>query len=177
MAPSLPGMLHATRQVPNVTNICGGCCTSGKWTLNLLCGRCFICSRRHRGSTAIFTTENRPRTSGPETIQLFWFCLASGCVVSVSLFVRIWLNATNQIMMSSWYKDNLTLSVFFCSVNNRLWFGAGHGCPGDSEAAVMGGLRRLHRSGSAHINTYVVSSKFVSFTVGNKSVVSRMIWL
>lgn len=93
MASSVPGMLHATRRVPNVTNTCGGCCISGRWTLNLLCGRCFTCSRHHRGSTATFTTENRPRTSGPGMILLFWFCSASGCVVSVLLlFIMLyWL--------------------------------------------------------------------------------------
>lgn len=81
-APWVPEMLRATRPEPSGTNTCGGCCISGRWTLNLPCGRCFTCSRPRRGSTATFTTGSRPRTSGPGTTLLFWFCSASGCVVS-----------------------------------------------------------------------------------------------
>lgn len=43
-----------------------------------------------------------------------------------------------------------------CSVNNRLRPGAGHGGPGDPQAAAVGGLHRLHRCRTPHINLHVV---------------------
>lgn len=86
-APSVPGTLLATQRVPSATSTCGGCSISGRWTLNLPSGKCFTCLRRHRESTATSTTGNRPRTSGPGMILLFWSCSASGYVVNLhSLF-------------------------------------------------------------------------------------------
>lgn len=49
------------------------------------------------------------------------------------------------------------LSSSVCSVHSGLWAGAGHGLCGDSEAAAVGGVHRLHRRGPAHLHTHVVS--------------------
>lgn len=55
------------------------------------------------------------------------------------------------------FKFNLFFCTFLYSFNSRLWFGAWHGTPGDSEAAGVGCLCWLHRSWSVHINCHVVS--------------------
>lgn len=80
-APSALEILCATRLEPSVTNTYDDCFISVRWTLNLPCGRCFICLRRHSEFIETSTTGNRQRTSGPGTILLSLSCWASGCVV------------------------------------------------------------------------------------------------
>lgn len=64
-------MLCDTQLVPSVTNIFDDCSISARWTLNLLCGRCFIYLRHHSESIETSITGNRQRTSGPGTILPF----------------------------------------------------------------------------------------------------------
>lgn len=131
--PSARGMRRVTLPAPSATSTCGGCSISDRWTSSLPSGRCFTCSPRRRGSTATSTTESRPRTSGPGTTPLSLCCSASGCVVR--------LHPLSQVQPAH-IRSLPTFTVIFvpCSVDDRLWSGAGHGSPGDPEAAAVGGL-------------------------------------
>lgn len=80
-APLAQGMPHVTQLALSATSTCDDYSISDRWTLSLPCGKCSTYSHHHRGSTAISTTGNRPRTSGPGTTLRSWFCLASGFVV------------------------------------------------------------------------------------------------
>lgn len=150
-APLARGMPHVTRLAPSATSTCDGYSISDKWTLSLPCGRCSTYSHHRRGSTAISTTGNRPRTSGPGTTLLSWFCLVSGFVV------RHMCGQGLAWVFKLLFCFHWLIPFVPCSVNNRLWSGVGYGSPGDPEAAAVGGLCRLYRSWSTHINLYVVS--------------------
>lgn len=73
------------------------------------------------------------------------------------VLLSIWLCGKNVTKAMSSCAFFCLFQSFLYSFNSRLWFGAWHGTPGDSEAAFVGNLCWLHRSWSAYINCYVVS--------------------
>ena len=50
-----------------------------------------------------------------------------------------------------------------CSVHNRIWLCTGHGVFWDDKAAPLGGVHRLCRRRSSHINLNVVSTETLVF--------------
>ena len=91
------------------------------------------------------------------------------------VLLSIWLCGKSVLMRQSlvWLVQRLALltcSLYLLSVNDRLWSGAGHGSPGDSEVTAVGRFHRLYRSWPTHINTYVVSFLLVMFQDAKQSI-------
>lgn len=100
-----------------------------------------------------------------------WFSSGPG---SWSPSLMIEMNWTSSVS-SEWLI--ISLRVLLCSVNNRLRSGAGHGNSWDAEASAVGGFCWLYRSRSAHIDSHVVSRKFVYQTPVTVTEARCFLWL